>query len=565
MNPVAEAGAGTGSSARRHGTSARPAPPAQRQRADLPTALLHWGLVLALLVSVSTGWRIASLEDGAVARWVDALSLQGNVPWLHFTSATVLVALVVAYFVFLWRLGLLGRLSLRLASLRSPDRRTRWQALNRLVYWVALALLATSAITGTLMYFAPGLVPTEPLAALHHIISWAFVAYVAVHVLAQWALGGVAQLIKLFTPRMAHGAGAALALGAGAAVAAVAVLADKGSLTALQVARTNAAPVLDGDGGDAAWANAREARVHTTRGHGLEGGEVTVHVKALHDGRRAWLLFRWPDATRSQKHLPLVKTEAGWKVMQTNLAVNDETQFYEDKFAVMLARTPRIGGDTVRLGTQPLAGKPGPAHGMGLHATSDGSVADVWHWKSVRTGSINQIDDNYFGPPMEAKKGRYTGGYTQDPNKGGGFEQNYAAQAGSATVQLKYLPKDLAAQQARLKAFNPSPDASDAGEFSMRADEVEPYSAAADSRIPVGTVIPSVIAVRPFEGDRGDVTAHATWKDGWWTLETSRALDTGSPYDQPIADGIYLWVSVFDHSQVRHTRHVRPLAIRLQR
>ncbi|MCL4700026.1 MAG: hypothetical protein KJ023_23685, partial [Burkholderiaceae bacterium] len=72
MNPVAEAGAGTGSSARRHGTSARPAPPAQRQRADLPTAVLHWGLVLALLVSVSTGWRIASLEDGAVARWVDA-------------------------------------------------------------------------------------------------------------------------------------------------------------------------------------------------------------------------------------------------------------------------------------------------------------------------------------------------------------------------------------------------------------------------------------------------------------------------------------------------------------
>jgi hypothetical protein len=305
-------------------------------------------------------------------------------------------------------------------------------------------------------------------------------------------------------------------------------------------------------------------RVHTTRGHGLDGGEVTVHIKALHDGRRAWLLFRWPDATRSQKHLPLVKTEAGWKVMQTQLAVNDETQFYEDKFAVMLTRTPVVGGDTVQLGERPLAGKPGPAHGMGLHATSDGSIADVWHWKSVRSGSINQIDDNYFGPPMEAQKGRYTGGYTQDPRTGGGFEMNYTTLTDGATVQLKYLPKDLSAVQARLKTFNPDPTVSDEGEFAMRLADLEPYSAAADARIPVGTVLPSVVSDRPFEGDRGDVAAHAKWKDGWWTLETSRLLDTGSKYDQPIAQGVYLWVSVFDHSQVRHTRHARPLQIKVQ-
>jgi len=536
-----------------------------RQRADLPTAVLHWSLVLALLLSVSTGWRIATLgENGAVARWVQVLALQGNVPWLHFASATALVALVAAYLVFLWQGGLLGRLSLRLASLRSPDRRTRWQALNRLVYWVALLLLATSAATGTLMYFAPGLVPSEPLATLHRWVSWAFVGYIALHVLAQWGLGGLAQLVKLFTPRPAYWTGAALALGVGAVVAVAAVFADRGSLTPLQVVRTNVAPSLDGDPSDAAWAAAPEVRVHTTRGHGLDGGEVTVHVKALHDGRRAWLLFRWPDPTRSQKHLPLVKTEAGWKVMQTRLAVNDETQFYEDKFAVMLARTPAIGGDSVKLGHRPIAGKPEAVHGMGLHATSDGSIADVWHWKSVRSGALNQIDDNHFGPPLEPGKGRYTGGYAQDPHRAGGFEMNFTAATEGTTVRLKYLPTDLAATQARLKAFNPDPAVSDEGEFAMRRDDVQPYSAAADALIPVGTVIPSVIAAQPFEGDRGDVSAHAQWKDGWWTLETSRLLDTGSKFDQPIADGTYLWVSVFDHSQVRHTRHVRPLQIKVQ-
>ncbi len=84
------------------------------------------------------------------------------------------------------------------------------------------------------------------------------------------------------------------------------VAVDSGSLTTLQVMRTTAPPALDGDGTDAAWAAAPEVVVHTTRGNGLEGGEVAAHVAALHDGKRAYLLFRWPDATRS----PTVKP--GW-------------------------------------------------------------------------------------------------------------------------------------------------------------------------------------------------------------------------------------------------------------
>ena len=300
------------------------------------------------------------------------------------------------------------------------------------------------------------------------------------------------------------------------------------------------------------------------RGFGLVGGEVAVKVRALHDAENAYFLFRWPDATRSQKHVPLVKTEAGWKVMQTNYFNNDENDFYEDKFAVMLARSPVAGGNTVRLGAKPLADKPGPSNGLGLHVATDGSLADVWHWKSVRSGALNQFDDNYFGAPMEAKPGRYTGGYTQDPKTAGGFEQNFEKIAGGDTVRVKFLPVNLAAQQARMGRVNPDPNVGDDGEFSMARADVAAYSAAADAQIPVGTVIPSVVFDKPFEGDRGDVTVHARWKDGWWTLEARRRLDTGSKFDQPIADGMYLWVAVFDHNQVRHTRHVRPLQLKLQ-
>jgi len=532
---------------------------------DWPTTLLHWGMVLALLVSVSTGWRIASMTSGdGVLRWIDVLLLQGNVVRWHFVSATLLTALVAAYVAFLCSTGLLGRLTLRWASLRSIDSATRWQALNKLVYWIAFALLSGSALTGVLMYFFPGRVPTEPLVRVHELLSWGFVVYVVLHVVAQLMLGGMRQLLRIVTPRVAYGLGAAIAVSVGLAGAALAYMADSQAMHTLVLSKTALAPTLDGEWADEVWKQADEAVIHTSRGFGLDGGEVDVHVRALHDGRRAYFLFRWKDATRSQKHIPLIKTAKGWKLLHSNFYNNDENEFYEDKFAVMLARSPIAGGNSVLLGPNPLPDKPGPSNGLGLHATTDGSLADIWHWKGVRSAAILQFDDNYFGAPMEAKPGRYTGGYSQDPKRGGGFDQNFDKIANSPYVKVKFLPKDLAAQQARMGRFVADANVGDEGSYAMAMSEVVPFSAAANAAIPVGTVIPSVIFDKPFEGDRGDVSAHARWRDGWWTLEASRLLDTGSKFDLPIVDDTFMWVAVFDHNQVRHTRHMQPFRLRLQ-
>lgn len=534
-------------------------------RTDLPTMLIHWSLVIALLLSVSTGWRIASMTDSSlIMRWVDALLLQGNVLRWHFMSASVLTALVLAYIAFLWHTELGGRLKFRWATLRSPDHTTRWQAINKLIYWIAFALLAGAAITGVLLYFIPGAVPTIPLVRIHQLLSWGFVAYMGLHIAAQVVMGGLRQLLKIVTPRAAYGIGAGIAVLAGLAGAAFAYVMDISTQPVLVFAKTATPPVLDGDGSDAVWQTAKESVVHTARGFNLNGGEVDVHIRALHDGKKAYILFRWQDPTRSQKHIPLQKTADGWKLLHSNYYNNDENEYYEDKFAVMIAQSPIAGGNTVRLGPKPFADKPGPSNGLGLHASTDGTLADVWHWKSVRSGALNQFDDNYFGPLLDVKPGRYTGGYGQDSKTSGGFDQNFEKIPGSAYVQLKVLPKDLAKQQAEMGVFNPDPNVSDMGKFSMAKTDVIPYSKEADAAIPVGTVIPSVVYDVPFTGDRGDVSAHAQWKDGWWTLEASRLLDTGSKFDQPIVTGSYMWVAVFDHNQVRHTRHVQPLQLRLQ-
>jgi hypothetical protein len=184
----------------------------------------------------------------------------------------------------------------------------------------------------------------------------------------------------------------------------------------------------------------------------------------------------------------------------------------------------------------------------------------------VRTGPLGQMDDSHFGPPLkrpEHSGARYTGGHAEDPASGGGFEQNWSRLEGKL-VRPRRLPSDLAALQARMGRLSLDPRLGDEGEWWMSKDDTVAYSGARDDAIPVGTVIPSVLIDRPFTGDRGDVRAAATWRDGRWRLEVERKLDTGSRHDLPIATGIYLWIAVFDHTEARHSRHLHPLRIEVQ-
>ncbi|MEL7133625.1 MAG: ethylbenzene dehydrogenase-related protein [Pseudomonadota bacterium] len=254
-------------------------------------------------------------------------------------------------------------------------------------------------------------------------------------------------------------------------------------------------------------------------------------------------------------------------MQQTEYSIQDEDMYYEDKFGVMLSDQGRIAGNhSIHMGNQPLDGKPGPSGGRGLHYTTDGSIVDVWHWKSVRTGNavMGQLDDNYFGAPMEPKEGkRYTGGYTKDPKDGGGYEMNWEKYADAGVVP-KYLPSDPA-QLAKFQNIDMSPDATDTVAMFLMKSEVVPYDPARDT-YPVGTIMPAVIVDKAMQGDRGDVLGVSHWQDGMWTIEIKRKLDTGSEFDIPFAldRSTYLWVAAFNHAQTRHSRHLHPVEITLE-
>jgi len=533
------------------------------RRTDFATVVIHWIVVILFVASFVTGIRIAAdAPDATVSQALAVYVFQGEVIVWHLWSAWALAGIAVAYVVFMLVARLGARIVLdgsRVRALTTGDRRTRWQSINVLVYWLAFVLLAVAIATGTIIYLDLG-AQSQLLLLVHRVAAWSLVVYVAVHVVAQWMMTGARGLLKIMTPRLAFAVPALLALGAAIATAALVFQGDTLAVRSLQVARTSSPPRLDGMTGDATWRAAQPVVIQTMRGQNLPNESVAVTVRAAQDGERAYFLFEWPDTTRSQKHLPLEKTESGWRVIQTDFARSDEDTYYEDKFAVMLSNSSRFGAlESTHLGPRPLSDKPGPAGGRGLHYTEDGSLLDVWHWKSVRTGPLGQIDDNFFGPPLappEKTGARYTAGYSKDPKTDGGFTMNWERFDPEGVVP-RWLPKDPAVL-ARMGEIDLDPAAVDRGDWWIPEDLLVPYSAEHDARIPVGTVMPSVVISQPFQGDRGDVAAVAHWDKGHWRLEVARKLDTGSSYDVPIQDGTFLWVAVFDHTQTRHSLHLHP-------
>jgi hypothetical protein len=548
--------------------------------------VLHWSFVAVVVVSLSTGLRIASDYAGSVAgslgrRLLWLLPEGGVIEW-HVVSSLVLTFIAVAYGLFLWRSRLAGRVALRIVDLRrlrpasdsdgTATGAAAWSVINRGLFQVAFVLVQVLALTGWMMYNQTYLgVSMAWIATLHGIAACGIIGYVALHVIA---VAKARVFWKMFRPRARHGvAGAAAVLVAGPVLGATYFTHGMVGPT-LIVPRVDAAPELTGLGDHPAWAASRTLRIHTARGANLPRGEVTVEVSAVHDGEFVYFAFRWDDPQRSQKMTPLLKTEQGWRVLQSALETNDENEYYEDKFAVMLSHRPALGSGTTHLGQDLISG-PHYRNPRGLHYTEDGGVVDLWHWKSVRSGGMSPgyIDDNYVGPPLPpvAPGARYTGGYTQDST---GLPSPYLQNWTKLDSQLPldqtsvvplYLPRERGVLE-RAGTIDLDPEAQDDGVWFLKLDEALPYEPALDD-YPVGAVLPGIVLTGPFEGDRAHVPAEARWSNGRWTLEARRLIDTGSRYDVSFEfdQDVFLWVGVFNHAQTRHSQHLHPVRVVLER
>lgn len=352
------------------------------------------------------------------------------------------------------------------------------------------------------------------------------------------------------------------------------------TVDSLQVHRiANAdAPILDGDTSDPVWRGIQPVSLLTNQGGNFDGkGESRVDIRAVHDGTWAYFLFTWEDPTRSLKQLPLIKQIDGWHLLHDGYERGDEQAFNEDKFAVLLTTSDvDLAGDrTFHASPQPVPGAPATMTGRGLHFTTTGAYVDVWQWKATSGGSTGWMDDDHFGPPAEPTPMQvsnavpYRGGFAPDPgtvNYSNNFERPTEEADRDAIVRPRRLPRDLAATHSRMGqlSLDPNVGEGDGARWFMTEAETVPYAQEVDRLIPIGTVIPGVIISGEFSGDRADVRCAARWASGHWALEVARRLNTGSEFDVPIKTGVFMRVAAFDHSQIRHTRHVRPIRLEVE-
>ncbi len=548
-------------------------------RSDIGTVAIHWTSAVAMFVCIATGLRIASdALHAPISRFLSPILPDGEIWTVHFIAGLVLFFASSAYLVYVRRSGLTRRSApKRLVVLTMPAAaRLKWAAVNVFLHWALYALVSIMTVTGVLLYVGFG----GLVVRVHTIAAFLVIAYIVGHVISHFNYGGIDQLLRIFRPaqlvenRTARRKPLLIALLiAVAATAAVAAM-DWATRDTLLVSSVANPPALDGKLDETIWASARPVTIKTQQGENLGGsGTSDVEVRAVRDADNIYFAFRWTDPSRSIRRMPLIKKEDGWHVMQDFGNVSDVNTFYEDKFSVAFSHSWAFGaGDSTHLGAKPLDDKPKSIHGRGLHYTDDGSYIDMWQWKSTRGGLQGMLDDMMFGPPLEANdahwqgKSRYKAGYVSDPGTPA-YETNYKTgpDGYDGPVTVPRLPKDMAATQAAMGPYVLDPDenlAEGARWWLTEADSI-PYSAEADALIPLGTVIPGLLITGKFEGDRADVTGGAHWDNGYWTLETKRKLQSDSKYDVSFADGepLYMWVSVFDHTQIRHTRHARPVRL----
>lgn len=308
--------------------------------------------------------------------------------------------------------------------------------------------------------------------------------------------------------------------------------APEGALVAYPV---DAAPTLDGVADDAVWADAREVTIPVSGG--FNNFATEAKLKAVYSGDTVYFVLSYADPTESWFRSPWQKQEDGtWKkITDPNDKGGDNNTVYEDKFSMIWSINNSIKNfENAGCFVACHAGENSDVKPYGnKYTASEGELGDIWHWKSVRNDG--QIDDQYLDATRysadTAEAGRHS-----DAKDSGGYSDN--------VTEDKSGP-----------AFtSPSVDpATGAPGYILDSEKVALDQAAIDA-LPAGSYLPGIIK-SPIVGDRGNISAAWKYADGVWTIEFSRALETGSETDVQFSDlagTYYFGLAVFENAQVRH-------------
>ncbi|MBI4081626.1 MAG: ethylbenzene dehydrogenase [Candidatus Lambdaproteobacteria bacterium] len=307
--------------------------------------------------------------------------------------------------------------------------------------------------------------------------------------------------------------------------------------------KTDQAPAIDG-AVDGAWAKAPEYKFTLDKtvyepSNGYKGVKKTnVTMKSLYDAENIYFLVVYDDPTESLARYQWVKQGDGsWKQSKNADSTGHENTYYEDKAALLWnintkdfdKRGCAIVCHKARGGK--LAGFSDKSPGR-KYTNKPGETVDMWHWKSVRTNPVGQIDDQYIDD-------------TKDPAKNANWGRKVDAKTSGGYVDNQNKEKTA-------PAFMNA--AADGSKFWVLDSAKAPF---ADS-FKAGDVVGGIV-IAPFAGSRGDIPAKGVWNAGKWTIELKRSLTTSGDKAQAqdvqfsdLKKTYTFGLSVFDNSAINH-------------
>ena len=323
------------------------------------------------------------------------------------------------------------------------------------------------------------------------------------------------------------------------------------STTELLAKKVTTAPAIDGTI-DASWADCQTLTGTATVPNlandfkWFVGESYTFKMRSMYDAANLYVLIEYADPTKSVDRMSWYFDAATklWK-QQNKKPTSATDKFYEDKFAFLwpTASTAAAWSSTTCYHTCHAV----PA-GVGFdtenkHFTNSASeVVDQWHYKLVRTGPSNQIDDQmqiYIDPNAPLATGpngdqRVEGGRSSDPKTGtGGVADNkQTLNNGTANVSVpKYVVPGKTGYSVITKSeidggtakLITAVDAN--GVLTYAGGTIDPTNAGYEAATGAKR-FPSIIFNGPLEGSRGDVMTFANHTGTGWVIEIKRALTT---------------------------------------
>lgn len=491
--------------------------------------LVHFVAAALIALLLTTGLRLAWYRNpewpDSWRNLIDTVSLSGKVHQWHLEAGLLLLSLAIFYLT----IALCGGLFQRARELRQQSSRS----LGSIILSFGIVALLTALLSGLGMYSNVTYgIPAILIVAVH---SWSSIVLVVL-VVAILVMAITSKLLGRSSEKKSGAATPDLAIRKRAGLLfVVAIIIAAGStiwLTpfvkeppTLFCAIQNRNVTVDGKETDLEWFGVNEIEINVNGGRNFPEGNSTIRLKSFRSRFYVYFLIKWNDPDRSyNRHLE--KTERGW-VEQFTEPVNvfGEDYMWEDGLAVSFHKDKSGCMATCHLGS---------SAGLGRHYTS-GDTADSWYWKAVSTNPAWQAEDGWWGEDIDA----VFGGSHVDNQAGGGYRSNLNREWG----QPYFLPRFH-----RIRHW-----------IDITTETYDPYSVEEDT-FSVGGLVPSVV-VAPAMGDVANVRARARWRGGVWTLEMSRAVVSGSPFDIPLIGEVYLSLAPFNNSRKGHASNLRPIRL----